>query len=230
MKKEAKIKTPNSTSEKDFAKKVVEYFRQDGWNVYQEVRLFQTAIADIVCERDNIVHIIEVKKSLTFSVIAQARGWSPFTHYSSIAVPNANKSNARKLAFDVCRDLKIGVFLFDKNFKDVKPEIQVRPQLRRNCHKTTKIWITSQLHEGLNKYEAGGTAGGYWTPFKQTVADLTEVVMKNPGCTLKEAVAELKAHHYSSDKGAYSSMSKFVGTEVIPEIRIEMDGNLRRLH
>ncbi len=77
--------------------------------------------------------------------------------------------------------------------------------------------------------KAGATNGGYWTPFRLTVADLTKHVVANPGITLGDAIAAID-HHYMGDKSAKQCISQYLREGVIKGIRLERKGRTLTLY
>lgn len=146
-------------------------------------------------------------------MLEQAYNWigRNRAHYVSVATPSyINDSN---LPGRICKQFGIGV-LFVK-YNEVR-EI-VKPKLYRRA-KGFKLY-----EEQKTFCEAGGNQGGHWTPFKQTVRELICLVKKSPGIEFNQVVKSMN-HHYSTFSAAKSCLRGFIGTSVIPELKIKMIG------
>jgi hypothetical protein len=99
-------------SEVELAEPVIGHFEDLKYDVYQEVTICG-GCADIVAVSGKIVTIIEVKTSLTISLLHQADGWKRWANYIYIAVPYTRDS-ARHFAYKVCRDYGLGVLLVNR--------------------------------------------------------------------------------------------------------------------
>lgn len=200
------------TTEADLAKEVVAFLTEMGWEVYQEVE-GPGGRCDIVAVRGKIHWAIECKLSLGLSVMEQAYNWiqTGTAHYVSIATPKYVGGN---LAGVICRQYGIGTLF-------VKYE-EVREQTKPRLHRRARGF---KLHEAQKTFcEAGSNKGGHWTPFKQTVRELINMVRNEPGVEFNRLIKALD-HHYSSYATAKSCLRGFIGTHVIPELRIETVGN-----
>lgn len=206
-------------SESDLAKKVVAYFEDLKWDVYQEV-MCRGSVADIVATFDNLVAVIECKKSFGLTVIGQAWNWRRAANYLWVAVPATRSSMAHRFGDVVCNQYGIGKMVVTDY--GVTPRIQARLQRRRGTSIKTSL---REEHKTFAK--AGSAAGGHFTPFKGTVKALEEFVHRNPGCSLKEAIDGIQ-HHYHKDNTARSCIARYIEQGVIDTIRIERKG--KKIH
>lgn len=193
-------------SESEIAKQVVAHFEHWGWDVYQEVQQHRYGrCADIVAVlrgKPDIIHVVEVKKSLTFAVIEQARWWMYCSHYSSVAVPHTkSRDRGRALAQMVLQWQGIG--LFETEFGGLARQ-RVIPQLQRNAK--VKDW---NLQEAQKTFApAGNSDGRKWSPFQQTVLEIRKALAQNGPMPVSDILRNCE-HHYSCDATAKSSLMKW---------------------
>jgi len=231
-------------SEADIAKKVCEFLADDGWDVYEEV-LFSRgdSRADIMCKRGELIWAVEVKKSLTFEVIAQAKNWQFWVHGALIAVPaiqRGSNSRGRNLAKQVCENCGIGIIEVAQ--KDNPTNIKIgdtyhveynranmilAPRLNRDS-KTIKKWTLPLLSDELKKWgaKAGNNESDFWSPFKRTCRDAQRYVAEHEGVFLKELMENI-SHHYSNDACARSSFGNWVRAGKVPGLRIDQAADFR---
>ena len=67
---------------------------------------------------------------------------------------------------------------------------------------------------------AGEPTGGHWTPFRETCENLARAVAREPGITLKAAIAAIE-HHYRSIAGARSSLATWIKAGKVPGVRLD---------
>lgn len=192
--------------EMHIAESVISWLEEQHWEVYQEVQFRSySGIADIVAKNGHLLWIIECKRSLSLSVMAQARAWR--SHFRSIAVPQARRPSRweRQLAYDIAKDyLRIGVITVNGSYVS-QP---VAPPLMREHHRFAKekIPMLSEAHKHYAK--AGSQRGGHYTPYKSTIESCHRFIKSNPGCTMKELIDGIKTHHYANDRSAYGTLLK----------------------
>lgn len=233
--------------EQDIAAPVVEHFRALGCEVYQEVKVEDGGkCADIVAMLGDRAHLVEVKTSLGFDVLAQALDWRGAAEWISVAVPSAKHSRGRYLAFDLARHLGIGIIEVSRGAPDECVHEQVGAQLfrwpakyldppfRRHHTNYDSTWtptlhIRRYLHEAQRDYcPAGATADqGRYTPFRATCDELRKVVRRHKGgISLSAALREVR-HHYASDSTARSALCKWIALGKVRGIERGADGLLR---
>lgn len=193
--------------ETELAKAVVDKLHDWHWDVYQEV-VYPGGRADIVAVNGNIKWGIEVKTSSGLAVIEQAVTLKNYCHYTSVACPPGSRFSEL-----ICRHFGIGILEVYRNQEDCKERL--KPHLNR---RTLKI----NLHEEQKTYcAAGSNNGGHWTEFKGTVDHLIRHVANNPGVEFNQLIKHID-HHYSSLSTAKSCLRRFIGSDVIPELRVEI--------
>jgi len=186
--------------ETDLAKRVVEWLRDQHWDVYQEVKFSgHGGIADIVAVRAGLLWIIECKTCVTFTVLDQAARWQ--SHFRSIAVPSSHDRGGRLMAYRIAKDyLRIGIIeVGELDIGEYSP-----PPPMREYHKCAKRMMSELCEEHKSRLAAGSNGGGYFTPYRRTMDEVRRYVSYNPGCTLKQIMSGLQQHHYASDASARS--------------------------
>lgn len=225
-------------AEVDVAKAVVSYIVSLGWEVYQEVQPWRDGkCADIVATKGKLVWVVEVKTSLTLSVIAQAEWWSHYAHTASIAFPIRKTvkterciSGGRSMAYRVMEHFGIGCLAVDSQCGggwEVDSSLSFPGRLNRAAMPDKLRNCLTDLHKTYAK--AGNAEGRRLTPFRLTEMDLEDYVKEHPGCTMKEAVDSID-HHYGSDANAKASLVNLIRKNVIKRIRVEKDGRKLRLY
>ncbi len=204
----ARKKPKTALTEVDVAKPVVEHLGAMGWTVYQEVQPdWGSCVADIVATmqvgRVLVVHVVEVKRSLTFSVLAQAARWQPFAHYVTVAVKGAPDSNGRRFAKRCMREYGIGLLnvfggpISDDGVGSVPPRLNSWPR-PLPCRKG---WPDILCDEQKTWAPAGSANGNHFTTYRRTVVGARKILTEHGPLTAKELV-KLLDHHYASDQSA----------------------------
>jgi hypothetical protein len=207
-------------SEADLARDVCLWLRDEGWEIFHEVALdwklrgkhaIGDARADIVAKRDGELAVVEVKRDLSFELMAQGERWLPFANMVWIAVPRAQRSAGRDLAFRVVGKLRLGLIEID----DTRIIARVGPHVRD--HLESDALIDSLRPEHKTAAASGTSGGGQWSSFKETCAALKSFVEKHPGSKIEEAVGQIR-HHYSSNASASASLRKAIRNEQVPGV------------
>ena len=222
---------PKKWSEEDLGKVVVEYLKSDGWDVYQEVQMYQGGpVADIVATSGPLVMVCELKRSMSLTLLAQADYWKRWTNVVRVFIPYPKRGgNTRQFAFDICKDRGIGVVTVKAPLPRYADNCDeggsfrewVKPAFRRTPMAKELRAVLSEKHKQHAK--AGSAAGGHWTPFKQTVERLTTLVRKEPGISMKDAFSRIE-HHYASYASGRARVSALVDRGVIKGIEVRRDG------
>lgn len=199
--------------------------------MYQEVESGrQSYRADIVAMKDHLVLVVELKTSLTFDLLHQARRWRDKAHHVYAAVPACRPSDGRWMAMRVFEEHGIGVLTISNvpfglradlghDFNRVKAEVQA-PFFR----KADAARLRNRIKPEHKHAAAAGTkGGGYSTDFTRTIEQLKYVVRSDPGITLRKAL-EGVVHHYASIASARAQIVKLVRSGVIKGLRIERRG------
>jgi hypothetical protein len=205
--------------EEDLARVVVSHFEKLGYQVYKEVCDYGggSARLDIYCVKDGDTIAIETKMSVGLTVIEQAYHWLGRVNRVYFAVPYKKKSNLYFVS-DICRNFGIGIFLVNEpnQFRDdliewLQPPVCIEP------------WDPPKVFEEQKDSVAGNARGEFITPFRLTRTKLVDYVTLHPGCTMGEAVKNIK-HHYQHEASAKSTLRRLILAGVIDEIKIEKQG------
>ena len=208
-------------SESELAEKVIAWFRNNQWTVYQEVPLGSGA-ADIVVTRDRIVGVVECKQSLGLDVLAQAHDWigkANFIWCATWQPPRGSrfgKTVAAKFGLGV---IEVGhtTYCEDAVYQKLAPEF-----MRRIDDRLLKA-LRPEMMDG-SYAKAGTKNGGRFTPFRETCEGLLTVVRDNPGIELKPAIKLLKKHHYCSDSAARVNLRNMIEKGVVRDVMMKMEG------
>lgn len=204
--------------EEDLAREVVSYYEKLGYQVYKEVCSYGggSARLDIYCVKDGDTIAIETKMNMGLTVIDQAFNWVGRANRVYVALPYKKKSNLY-FAREVCRNFGIGIMLVND------PQYYGHDFLMNE-------WLAPSVCESptnpLKTYEeqklsvAGNARGEFVTPFSITRTSLVEYVKVNPGCSLSDAIKNIK-HHYEHERSAKSSLKKLIIGGVIDEIKMD---------
>jgi len=215
-------------SEAELAARVVNWLREDGWKVYQEVD-GPGGIADIVAVKGTTTAVVECKLALNLTVLEQAARWIPYSYFSCIAVPHYTYGVPDGYRFGKTVAAKFGLSVIQVQSKpsiitNYPPPRDERDRARQCQQKhgiCQAIWeqrpdgwnhaeslrrLSRYLHDEQQTFAAAGSpTGKRWTPFKGTVQSFEAYVKAHPGCTIKE-VCENAKHHWRTNGNAVSSM------------------------
>jgi len=218
-------------TEADLAREVVQWLQDLKWEVYQEVQPFGygNPIADIVAVQNNLIWIVECKRTLSIDLMGQAYNWQRRAHYISVATPSRRYKRKRSgidFAQVILRQFGIGLLYVhpltkwerEGNFRGVEEEI--KPRLNRKAFASN---IRNGLVEEQKTYAiAGNATGRHWSPFRATCKRIIQKVQEEPGITLKSLLEQIDTH-YSSTATAKACIPKWIREGVIPEVQLEYD-------
>lgn len=209
------------TTEEELAKHVLAYLESENWTTYQEVP-FRGDTIDIVATRGPVIGVIECKQALGLPVLEQCYRALPFAHFVWAAVWKKKRAaGSKNLITKVAKDNGIGILEANLYNHTVKEDLH--PAFRRKLAKSPilKEVLKPEHAQGFKK--AGTNRGPSWTPFQATCRDLTNVVIANPGISLKDAIYKIK-HHYASDTSARACLKQMIETGVIKGLKLVKDG------
>jgi len=207
-------------SETELAEYIVNWLKEQGWEVYQEVQF--NSIADIVAVKNNQSWIVECKTTFGISVLEQAHNWRQMSNYISIAIPYPNYKK-HHICNELANALKIGVLcVTTKNWEgNRKVEELIKAPLQEEIVHN----IITRLNEKQKTWAlAGNNRGERYTDFKDTVNQIYEYLKKHPDSTLKDIIKNIK-HHYRKDSTAQSSISTWIRKGIIKNIDVKLIGN-----
>jgi hypothetical protein len=184
--------------ETDLAKHVINYLKDNKWNVWQEVKLskYICSIHDIIAVKHCITWCIECKLSFNLKVIEQS--YRSNTIFKSIAVPRNNDFGQL-----ICRNLGIGYMIVS----DAENILEYSGKVFRHNYKHSKD-IIQELSNIPKDYSKAGSKGNYWTPYKSTMQSIRVYIYENPGCSYNDILLNLKNSHFSSPTSARSCIRK----------------------
>lgn len=206
-------------SEVEVARDVIAYFRDLRWDVFQEVQIGHSqARPDIVATLGNLVAIVEVKCSLSLSVMAQAENWvrRGRAHFVWVAAPCAARTTGSELAERVCEMVGAGCLGVPEN-----GNVWVKRQAP--LHRRAKTEWTKLLCDEHRTFAEAGSSGGYWSPFKATCRRVVRFASEHPeGAPLRALVSGIE-HHYASAASARNSLREWIRAGHLEgvELRIE---------
>lgn len=204
---------------------LIAWLEDQHWDVYQEVQLCQySQRADIVARQDRLIWIIEMKRSLSMSAMAQARRIMRDVHFTSVAVASAGRGHGRNLAFDTLRWLGIGCLMVhpDSVTDQIAPRLNRRPLL-------VSEWRDALRPEHKTWGVAGNAEAQYWSPYRETCRSVAKYVADHPGALARDVIEHV-THHYRSDATARCCIVRWANAGKIPRVRVERDGRCLRFY
>ena len=231
---EYKLQWPQKES--DLAPPLISYLTDLRWEVYQEVQCsYAGDIADLVARQGKLLWVIELKRSLSLEVIAQASIWRRYAHYASVAIPvrrTSRTSKGRQLAEQIVQERGIGI-LKVQGPESYQPEPSVVTHGVTDAKLNRQAW-SDKLRDSLCEEQktfavAGNSEGKRWTPFQKTCREVLNVVTKKPGLCMKELVDAVD-HHYASDSGARAHLSSWIQEGVVTGVEARREGRYLRIY
>lgn len=213
-------------SEVELAERVVDYLRDLRWDVYQEVQAYSGNIADIVATQNNLVWIVECKRSFSLDLVAQASEWVNCAHFISIATPSRKRAWSNMKKDKVIKDLLnlygLGWFVVSPIMSSWESAVDnfFAPKLNRKANVNPIKNMLTERHKTFAK--AGNAQGKRYTPFQNTVEQITAIVEQKPGITITELLKSIK-HHYSTDSTARCCILKWIQEGVIKGIHLKSE-------
>lgn len=206
--------------ETELAAVVVEWLRERGWSVWQEVDGFY----DIVAVKDATVWSIETKLVFGSQVLAQAyrRSQTGQVHFASVAVPPGPSDRSVGVFLQrAAKETGIGLLRVDMDPFRAEPLVkeQQRPRMHRDPRYAPKL-IAKLATMPQDYAEAGTNEGGYWTRFKQFSIDLAAYVGAHPRCTVRDAIKGIR-HHYCSDASARARTTQLAEQGVLVPVVLD---------
>jgi hypothetical protein len=210
-------------TEADLARAVLTELQRQGYTTYEEVQVWRGGDrADIVAVRGPVVMVVETKQSFSLALLDQCLNWMP---EANIVIAACGTARVGEAGWRFCKQNGIGRWLV--GFGEISEK--VAPAFRRRV--STRLRDALREEQRTGEYaRAGSMGGGYWTPFRATVAELTRVAQKQPGIELRDALAEVK-HHYASRASALTAIPALIRKGIIEGIRCDVgDGKRLRLY
>lgn len=227
------MKRASFTTETALAAAVVDWLRAELWTVYQEV-VCCGSICDLVATRGPLVWAIETKLSFGQPVLEQARNWIGRANWVSVATPHGGGSGG--IIAEWARWKGIGWLTAGHSRLDerIPPAFtRVRGSGMRTGGITGSGMYTLRgclRPQQITGVAAGGNAGGYYTPFRDTCQKVAAVVASNPGVGMRDLLAGVGATHYASSAGARASIAHWAEKGKIPGVELRREGKTVRLY
>lgn len=204
-------------SEQDLAKILISYMKHEGWDVFMEVPLGNSA-ADIVVTKGKVLGVIECKKNLGLDVIEQCHDWLKHANFVWAGVWYPKRDQTR-FGAKVAKDYGIGV-MWVNDSQDIDAwginsvVEKSQPEFRRKTSGRLFSALRPEMQTG--QYAVAGTnKGNRFTPFKQTCEELLGAVRANPsGIELKRAISQIRTH-YASNTAARVNIKNHIEDGII---------------
>lgn len=197
--------------EASLAEKVVGYFEEQGFTIYQEV-VARCGRADIVAVNGPVVAIVEVKTSMGLALLAQTAAWVGMANLVYAAAPYPRE---RRYVERIAREQGFGLIAIDDKMDE--PREFVAPRFQRG-----KAIIRNALCEEQRTFAAAGNAGSkFWSPWQSTCREVRNAVKKRT--TIADLVTTIK-HHYRTTATARACLTKWIECGKIPGVRIVREG------
>ena len=210
----------NNQSEASLARRLIQWLKQNRWDVYQEVQPYTYGnCADVVAVKPGLVWVIETKTSLSLDAMAQAHEWLTSANMVAIAIPYGRKQRSKSRHFAKMVLRQYGIGLIEVHMQWTYTTVAVEPKQDPNVPGAVQL-RQSLCKEHQTFAQAGNAVGKRFTKFQQTVQRLTAHVVANPGVLLKDAVAAID-HHYANRASAKNSLRERLKDGTIKTIRLE---------
>lgn len=225
-------------TEEQLAQVAIAHLREMGYETYEEVHLGPGPRPDIVGLRGPIIAIVEVKRSMSLTLLNQMMYWCGQVHYVYGAIGAGRVGTA---VDRLCRHEGLGLWNIESNLwgQNVEPSITTATirsvfDARLYRHKSA-LWTLDRIRDACNDHNRSGSAwanagsktGGYWTPFAQTRRELHRLVKKDPGKKMEEYLNEMD-HHYVSANSGKASLFDLIRRGILDEFELRREG--RSLH
>ncbi len=216
--------TSKWSSEAELAATVVSWFREQDFEVYQEVKCYSRC-ADLVVTRGPITAVVEVKLSLSLAVLEQCHYWRALANAVWAAAPRS-----RSFGTIVARQFGIGVLEVGlasdyqhRKVVDVATiQESVAPEWRRRQPDGLRAHLVPEQATG--KYAAAGVQiGQRYSAFRRTCEELRALVAARPGIQMAAAVREI-AHHYATPTSARGALAHWIEKGKVPGVSCRREG------
>jgi hypothetical protein len=207
----------------DVARPIVDYLRDAGWAVYQEVDLgVGMPRFDIVATRGPVLRVVETKTSFSSAVVEQAIKASMYANHVHVGIPSLHCAG-RFAMQRLCRYEGIGILEVSRS--SIVEVLGASFNRKALTQYTRRVLVEDQKEWG----EAGNSEHNYYTPWRATCRNWASYVAKHSGCTIADMLRDCE-HHYRKDSTARTAMTKWIGLGKVPGIRSENVGHKIRLY
>lgn len=211
-------------SEKDLGDPIIAWLEERGWDIYQEVAGPHGGVADIVATLGSLTCVVELKKSMTFDLMAEAQRWLRYANWTYMVVPHARDSDGRRMAFSIAEHFGIGIMTVTIGKYDGdrinRVDVRLMPRLQRKVNSA----LREMLHPAHKTFAVAGTAHGrHWTAFQDTCEQIAGFVRETPGATLGQVINGIK-YHYRTESTAKACLVRWGDRGVIRGVVLRRDG------
>lgn len=210
--------------ETEVAEKVIEYMKNDGWEVFKEVyepfNMYRRI--DIVCKKHNILWAIECKSSINFKILMQGAKGKTYCHFASIAVPVVKDHDANSFTRQYCEERGIGMFVIDEytvkrgtgmiGIDEYSVNCKVYPKYNR---RNLSEYLLPNLHETYKSTDViAGSRDSFWSPYRQTIQNIVAILKKHGRLTKAELWEKLAGnHHWQGDSAKHTMAAQILKHE-----------------
>lgn len=215
--------------ESDLFPYLQDYFQSNPCNeIFTEVVGLKGGRPDMVIRNQDVITIIEIKTSLSMSLIEQAMNWRYKADYVYIAIPKPIYE-INSSSFKILRDNGIGIlvinvptvrkmkykFYVTQLLKPIEFENPIRRSSWNECLK--------DIYRCENNVKGGNSGGGYNTPYKAMILNVKRYIYENsnaPICIkeLVKNVPSVKAHYSNPKASLYRALTKIESANFEVEI------------
>ncbi len=201
---------------------VVSHLDTLGAAVYQEVGC-AGGVADIVARVGAELWIVEVKTSMSLALLIQAMERRRAAHRVIVAAPYSRHEHD---VMTICAELGLGLWSVHVGQEGVDGGAgpgasSIRERVRSRRWNSRPVALAAELRPEHQTHAKAGSvgAGGRWTAYRDTCAQLARLVADQPGVTLKAAI-EGVTHHYASKASARSALAKWIPDGRVPGVEL----------
>lgn len=209
------------------------YFELNPYNeIFTEVVEVSSGRPDIVVKNSNgLITIVEMKTTISMTLLEQAINWRYKTNYIYIAVPKPKK-RINDFVLRILHDYGIGLLLIDvpskeylkylkskQDYADLVVEY-IKPKFFRNKYVQRWNCKLCDFFKYKNNVNGGIKGGGYNTPYKVLINDVKKNIYrkKNKPISLSELIENIPyiSHHYNNPKaGLYNALTNIENKEIL---------------
>lgn len=200
--------------ETDLFEPVKAWLEDKGYDVYTEVISHSAGgRADIVAVSGPAVAVVEMKRSLTLDLLAQAARWKLYSNYIYIAVPQGKNRRVSNYVKKILRREGIGlleVVFPDKTWYQRQPYVQNTERCR--FHRRIDDHLRESLTEKHKELPGGHAGGGYITEYSQTidrVRDYLKYDARGEWAALNDILDHCETHYASPKSSLAAALKKW---------------------
>lgn len=190
--------------ETDLFEPVKEWLEERGYEVYTEVTSsLAGGRADIVAVSGPAVTVVEMKRSLSLDLLAQAVRWKLFSNYIYIAVPARRNNRVSGYVRGFLQ--REGIGLIEVVFPEAKSSyLQPYAINTERCRFNRRIddHLRESLTEKHKELPGGHAGGGYVTTYSQTIDRVKDYLWRQGDWISMNDILDHCETHYASPKSS----------------------------